>query len=149
MAELQKFRFRLTVASGTPFLPRLKHGGLLELFYDSRGQALTLGNLALLAKDMGDAPTAMDLGEQALDKFRTLGDKQNLMVGLANLSGTALRIGRRDRVGEFLRESLDLCTQLGSKINLTYVLSGTARLAYAGEAYALCIRLRAAAAGLR
>jgi predicted ATPase/DNA-binding SARP family transcriptional activator len=122
---------------------------IFEKLGDARGQALTLGNLALVSVDLDDYAAAMEYGEQALSQFRLLGDKQNLMIGLVNLSGTALETGRLDRAEAVLRESLELCTELASVINLTYVLSGTAALAQASGATGLCVQLRAAAWRIR
>ena len=122
---------------------------IYERINDMRGQAVALGNLALVAKEMGDDRTTMTLGEQALDKFRSVGDLYNVMVGLANLSGAALRLGQTGRAGELLLESLDLGTQLNCHANLAHVLSGAGGLAYLNNSYALCVRLRAAAANLR
>jgi predicted ATPase/DNA-binding SARP family transcriptional activator len=116
---------------------------------DARGQAISLGNLALVAADMDDLPESLDFGEQALTQFRRLGDRHNLMIGQVNLSNTALRLGRAALAEGYLREGIDICTELGSPTNLAHVLSGAANLAFAREAHALCVRLRAAASAIR
>ena len=79
---------------------------LFERAGDLRGQALTLGNLARVAKEVGDDATALDAGSRSADGLRSLGDAPNLLVGRASLTGTALHMGRTECTREMLRKSL-------------------------------------------
>ena len=92
---------------------------------------------------------ALAYGEQALELFRSMGDRHNEMTGLANMSALAIRVGRLEEAAERLSESLELCLDLGADRTIAVISDIGARLAVARGEFGRGARLRGAAFGLQ
>jgi tetratricopeptide (TPR) repeat protein len=121
---------------------------------DARGEALPLGNLAMVASRANDFEAAMSHGKAAVARFRLLADKQNLMTALLNMSNVAMRLTGAVEAAALLRESLDLCiqlsaTRLSATRSLMFLFGNTASVAEILGKHVAAIQLHAAAAALR
>ena len=88
----------------------------------------SVSNLALIALMEGDYPRAHELSLRAATIFRQSGNKLGRAEALSNLAISALYLGQVDDSRSFVRESLDICAELGSTILTAYSLEACAAI---------------------
>jgi predicted ATPase/DNA-binding CsgD family transcriptional regulator len=103
-----------------------KSRALCQEFGDTRGIALSLRLLSVVAMRRGNLATARLLNEEALALFREVGDKEGAAVSLYNLSTLVIDQGEYAKGRALLEESLALHRELGNKSGIAHSLSAFA-----------------------
>jgi predicted ATPase/serine/threonine protein kinase/DNA-binding CsgD family transcriptional regulator len=93
---------------------------------DTRGIALSLRQLAVVAERRGNLAAARSLNEEALARCKMLGDKEGAAWSLFNLACLEIDQGEYVRGRALLEESLALNTELGNKWGIARSLSSMA-----------------------
>ena len=107
-----------------------------ECFGHERNAAAVLNNLAIIAKQGGEFPAAVDFLERSLVVFRRLELRSEEAAVLNNLGEIALLTGDYPRAEELLHESLRRQRAQGEKISMANTLHNLAELALRQRAYA-------------
>ena len=91
--------------------------------------AVAFGNLGTIAHMRGDHETAVAYYDDAIECSRSAADEDGVAVNLHNLGRSEIALGRADRGGDALRESLAIGQRLGYREVIAYCLGGFAELA--------------------
>ena len=89
---------------------------VLKAIGDNRETASVWHNLAHVRLNQGDGAQALELFNQALNKFRDLGDKQGVSDCLAGLAGVAIQSGQPEKGARLL----GACEKLRQEIGATW-----------------------------
>jgi predicted ATPase len=100
---------------------------------DTQGIALSLRQLAFVAKRRGTFAAARSLNEESLTLFREAGDNENAAWSLFNLAWLAITQGEYGRGHTLLEESLVLHRELGNKMGITLLLWSLAEVRFASQ----------------
>lgn len=110
-------------AKGMPFYERGCYARALEHFYranelftaigDSRGMAMSMNNIGVVYRGMGEAAAAIPFFEDALRMYRSLGDREDVRQTLSNLA--AAQLDTRDYVSAAKNIDEALKIQIGRK----------------------------------
>ena len=113
----------LQTAKGMPFYERGCYARALEYFYkanelftaigDSRGMAMSMNNIGVVYRGMGEAAAAIPFFEDALRMYRSLGDREDVRQTLSNLA--AAQVDTRDYVSATKNIDEALKIQIGRK----------------------------------
>lgn len=90
-------------AKGMPFYERGCYARALEYFYrahelytavgDNRGRAMSMNNIGVVYRAMGEAPAAIPFFEDTLRTYRDLGDQEKVCQALSNLAAAQVDAG--------------------------------------------------------
>ncbi len=90
-------------SKGMPFYERGCYARALEYFYkanelftaigDSRGMAMSMNNIGVTYRGMGEAAAAIPFFEDSLRMYRSLGDQQDMRQTLSNLAAAQVDTG--------------------------------------------------------
>jgi predicted ATPase/class 3 adenylate cyclase/DNA-binding CsgD family transcriptional regulator len=103
-----------------------KSRALCQELGDTRGIALSLRLLAVVAARRGTLTTARMLNEEALALFREVSDKEGVALSLYNLGWLVIVQGEYAKGRALLEESLELHRELGNKAGIAHSLSALA-----------------------
>jgi len=103
-----------------------KSRALCQELGDTRGIALSLRLLAVVASRSGRHTAERMLNEEALALFREVGDKEGAAWSLYNLGGLVIVQGEYAKGRALLEESLALHRELGNKSGMAHLLSALA-----------------------
>jgi tetratricopeptide (TPR) repeat protein len=105
-------------AKGMPFYERGCYARALERFYrahelytavgDSRGTAMSMNNIGVVYRAMGEAAAAIPFFEDALRIYRSLGDQENVRQTLSNLAAAQVDTGDYAAAGKNIDEALKI-----------------------------------------
>jgi tetratricopeptide (TPR) repeat protein len=122
---------------------------LAQIQGDDRETATALNALAMLYRLQGLDALARPSCERALAILRSLGDQENIGVGLLSLAMVVSRIDGPDAAGPLLAEAASIATQSGSLPVLLGALDVACGLAAARDQWSLAARLFGAAQAQR
>jgi tetratricopeptide (TPR) repeat protein len=93
----------MQTSKGMPFYERGCYARALEHFYkanelftaigDSRGMAMSMNNIGVVYRGMGEAAAAIPFFEDALRLYRSLGDREDVRQTLSNLAAAQVDTG--------------------------------------------------------
>ena len=90
---------------------------------DSRGIAICLNNLCVLAHDQGQYDAARRLYEESLKVSREVGAPRGVAQALKNLGWLAVHDGEYEAARSLFDESLSISRQLGDRFGLASTLT--------------------------
>jgi tetratricopeptide (TPR) repeat protein len=103
-------------AKGMPFYERGCYARALDYFYrahelytavgDSRGMAMSMNNIGVVYRAMGEAPAAIPFFEDALRTYRSLGDFEKVRQTLSNLAAARVDTGEYGPAGKNIDEAM-------------------------------------------
>lgn len=102
---------------------------------DSRGTAVSLGNLGSVAQHQGKYAEARVLHEECLAIMRGLDEQQSVSIALNNLGQTALRQGDFKAACGFHQESREISRRLGDDWSVAISLNNLGEAALSEEDY--------------
>lgn len=111
--------------------------------------AITLNNLAEVARNQHDHRRAAPLLREAIDLFRSVDFKHGVAIALCNLADVDLQLGDTGSAASRLRESLEVAGELGNAFVTATCLDGAACLAVAEGQTQHAARLFSAAEAVR
>jgi tetratricopeptide (TPR) repeat protein len=110
-------------SKGMPFFERGCYARALEHFYranelftaigDSRGMAMSMNNIGVVYRGMGEAAAAIPFFEDALRMYRSLGDQEDVRQTLSNLAAARVDTGNYAAAEKNIDEALKI--QVGRK----------------------------------
>ena len=105
-------------AKGMPFYERGCYARALDYFYranelytaigDSRGMAMSVNNIGVVYRAMGEAAAAIPFFEDALRMYRSLGDQEEVRQTLSNLAAAQVDTGDYASAGKNIDEALKI-----------------------------------------
>jgi tetratricopeptide (TPR) repeat protein len=105
-------------SKGMPFFERGCYARALEHFYkanelftaigDSRGMAMSMNNIGVVYRGMGEAAAAIPFFEDALRMYRSLGDQEDVRQSLSNLAAAQVDTGDYGSAGKNIDEALKI-----------------------------------------
>jgi tetratricopeptide (TPR) repeat protein len=110
-------------SKGMPFFERGCYARALEHFYranelftaigDSRGMAMSMNNIGVVYRGMGEAAAAIPFFEDSLRMYKSLGDQQDVRQTLSNLAAAQVDTGDYASAATNIDEALKM--QIGRK----------------------------------
>jgi len=110
-------------SKGMPFYERGCYARALEYFYkanelftaigDSRGMAMSMNNIGVVYRGMGEAAAAIPFFEDALQMYGRLGDREDARQTLSNLAAAQVDTGNYASAAKNIDEALKM--QIGRK----------------------------------
>jgi tetratricopeptide (TPR) repeat protein len=110
-------------SKGMPFFERGCYARALEYFYkanelytaigDARGMAMSMNNIGVVYRGMGEAAAAIPFFEDALRMYRSLGDREDVRQTLSNLAAAQVDSGNYAAAEKNVDEALKI--QIGRK----------------------------------
>jgi tetratricopeptide (TPR) repeat protein len=107
-------------SKGMPFFERGCYARALEHFYranelftaigDSRGMAMSMNNIGVVYRGMGEAAAAIPFFEDALRMYRGLGDQADVRQSLSNLAAAQVDTGEYGPAAKNIDEALKIRT---------------------------------------
>jgi len=105
-------------SKGMPFYERGCYARALEYFYkanelftaigDSRGMAMSVNNIGVVYRAMGEAAAAIPFFEDALRMYRSLGDEEGIRQTLSNLAAAQVDTGDYASAARNIDEALKI-----------------------------------------
>ncbi|HTZ40921.1 MAG TPA: tetratricopeptide repeat protein [Syntrophales bacterium] len=105
-------------SKGMPFYERGCYARALEHFYranelftavgDSRGMAMSMNNIGVVYRAMGEAAAAIPFFEDALRIYRGFGDREDVRQTLSNLAAAQIDTGNYASAGKNIDEALKI-----------------------------------------
>jgi tetratricopeptide (TPR) repeat protein len=105
-------------SKGMPFFERGCYARALEHFYranelftaigDSRGMAMSMNNIGVVYRAMGEAAAAIPFLEDALRIYGNLGDREDVRQTLSNLAAAQMDTGDYGSAGKNIDEALKI-----------------------------------------
>ncbi len=105
-------------AKGMPFYERGCYARALDYFYkanelstaigDSRGMAMSMNNIGVVYRAMGEAAAAVPFFEDSLRIYRSLGDQEDVRQTLSNLAAAQIDTGDYVAAGKSIDEALKI-----------------------------------------
>ncbi len=117
-----------------------KSRALCQELGDTRGIALSLRLLAVVAVRRGSFTAARSLNEEALALFREVGDKEGAALSLYNLGWLVIVQGEYAKGRALLEESLALHREVGNKSGMAHSLSALASALFESQGDPATIR---------
>jgi tetratricopeptide (TPR) repeat protein len=106
------------ISKGMPFYERGCYARALEHFYranelftaigDSRGMAMSMNNIGVVYRAMGEAAAAIPFLEDALRIYGNLGDREDVRQTLSNLAAAQVDTGDYASAGKNIDEALKI-----------------------------------------
>lgn len=91
---------------------------LYERLADQWGMGQVYNSLAILTRELGDYPTAVELAEKGLELTKSVGDHRGIAESLGWLGLIAMDMGELDRAEMFMLEQLALNQALNSPLGI-------------------------------
>jgi tetratricopeptide (TPR) repeat protein len=105
-------------SKGMPFYERGCYARALEYFYkanelftaigDNRGMAMSMNNIGVVYRGMGEAAAAIPFFEDALRMYRSLGDQEDVRQTLSNLAAAQVDTGEYVSAAKNIDEALKI-----------------------------------------
>jgi len=89
---------------------------------ETSGRADAFRAAGILARQMGDYPSAQAFMERGLDVCRALGDRRRMATALSSLGSLALNVEQFGRARDLFAEGLALSREMGDALNAAYSL---------------------------
>ena len=105
-------------SKGMPFYERGCYARALDHFYkanelftaigDSRGMAMSMNNIGVVYRGMGEASVGIPFFEDSLRMYRSLGDQQDVRQTLSNLAAAQVDTGNYASAAKNIDEALEI-----------------------------------------